>query len=58
MQTTHKVQAGDTLSAIANHYQTTVRRLQSVNPKVTNKDHIQVGWELIIEVDPEIWTGA
>lgn len=48
MQTTHKVQAGDTLSAIANHYQTTVRRLQSVNPKVTNKDHIQVGWELII----------
>ncbi len=44
----HKVQAGDTLSAIAYRYQTTVDELQSVNPQITDIDYIQVGWELKI----------
>ena len=45
---THKVQSGDTLSAIARHYQTTIDELQSVNPQITDIDYIQVGWELKI----------
>lgn len=48
---THKVQSGDTLSAIARHYQTTIDELQSVNPQITDVDYIQVGWELKIPVD-------
>lgn len=44
----HKVQSGDTLSAIAHQYQTTVDELQSVNPRITDVDYIQIGWELKI----------
>lgn len=47
---THKVQSGDTLSAIAHQYQTTVDELQSANPQITDIDYIQVGWELKIPV--------
>src|SRR5690554_98472 len=48
MQTTYRVQSGDTLSAIAVQHQTSIAELQTINPQITNKDHIQIGWELKI----------
>ncbi|MBZ0334219.1 LysM peptidoglycan-binding domain-containing protein [Marinobacter sp. AL4B] len=48
MQTTYRVQSGDTLSAIAVKHQTSIAELQAINPQITNKDHIQIGWELKI----------
>ncbi|WP_417538616.1 LysM peptidoglycan-binding domain-containing protein [Marinobacter sp.] len=48
MQTTYRVQSGDTLSAIAVQHQTSIAELQAINPQITNKDHIQIGWELKI----------
>lgn len=48
MQTTYRVQRGDTLSAIAVQHQTSIAELQAINPQITNKDHIQIGWELKI----------
>lgn len=53
MQTTYRVQNGDTLSAIAAQHQTSVTELQAINPRITNKHHIQVGWELKIPVNED-----
>lgn len=48
MQTTYRVQSGDTLSAIAVQHQTSIAELQAINPQISNEDHIQIGWELKI----------
>jgi LysM repeat protein len=46
-QISYKVVSGDTLSAIAQRFGTSVKRLQSVN-KMTNKSVLKVGKKLII----------
>ena len=49
MAITYRVAPGDTLSAIANRYGTTVAALTSAN-KIKNPDLIQVGQKLTIPV--------
>lgn len=58
MQTTYRVQNGDTLSAIAVQHQTSIAELQAINPQITNKHHIQVGWELKIPANEGSGTAA
>jgi|GEM_PF-1597548 len=48
MATKYTVKAGDTLSAIAKQYGTTVERLQALN-KISNPNQIQVGQVLTID---------
>ncbi len=57
--TTHVVRAGDTLSAIARSYGTTVEQLQAWNQDrypslATNPSVIEPGWELIVSGDPGV----
>jgi peptidoglycan/xylan/chitin deacetylase (PgdA/CDA1 family) len=57
--TLHVVRAGDTLSAIARSYGTTVEQLQAWNqgsyPSLaTNPSVIEPGWELIVSGDPGV----
>ena len=53
---TYTVQAGDTLTKIANRFGVTVQQLVVWN-KLKNPDLIIVGQQLIVENAPEIWTG-
>lgn len=47
----YTVKKGDTLSAIAVKYKTTVTKLMSLNPDIVNKDLIYVGQEIIVSGD-------
>src|SRR5512140_287320 len=40
------VKAGDTLGGIAQRFNTTVSKLQELNPWITNPDRIDVGWTI------------
>ncbi|MDX1636196.1 MAG: LysM domain-containing protein, partial [Marinobacter sp.] len=44
----YEVQAGDTLSHIAQRYQTSVSEIQALNPIIQDPDRIQIGWKLDI----------
>ena len=44
----HKVKAGDTLSAIARKYRTTIATIMGDNPIIKNKNLIKIGWKLKI----------
>ena len=45
----HKVKAGETLSAIAKKYGTTVPKIKAANAAlITNVNMIKVGWNLVI----------
>jgi peptidoglycan/xylan/chitin deacetylase (PgdA/CDA1 family)/LysM repeat protein len=55
--TTYTVQAGDTLTAIARSWGTTVARLQAWNAErypslVSDPDSLQTGWVLLVSGDP------
>lgn len=57
MATTYTVKKGDTLSKIANAYNTTVSRLQSLN-NISNPDYIVVGQKLIVSSDSSGSSGS
>lgn len=44
----YTVQPGDTLSGIAHKHQVTVEAIQSENPRITDINHIEAGWQLRI----------
>ncbi|MBV1850167.1 LysM peptidoglycan-binding domain-containing protein [Catellatospora tritici] len=44
----YTVKAGDTLTAIANRFDTTVLELCRLNPQITDPDLIEIGWRLRI----------
>jgi LysM repeat protein len=46
--TTYKIQSGDTLSALAKRYGTTVQNLMALNPQITNANLIYAGQNLNI----------
>ncbi len=45
----HTVVRGNTLSGLANRYNTTVKSIMSLNPIIKNKSLIVVGWVLTIQ---------
>lgn len=47
--TYHTVKSGETLSAIASHYHTTVRQLQAWNKVIKNPNVIYPGWRLRVK---------
>ena len=48
----YTVKKGDTLSAIAKRYNTTVKAIMAVNKgKITNPDKIQIGWGIKVPVN-------
>ena len=47
-QQTYVVQAGDTLSGIAQRFGLTLEALRAANPQITNVDEIKIGDEIII----------
>jgi LysM repeat protein/uncharacterized Fe-S cluster protein YjdI len=49
--TVYTVQPGDTLSGIAQRFNTTVQQLLTLNPFITNPNLIQVGWALTVPVN-------
>ena len=49
----YTVKSGDTLSALAYKYQTTIQIIMSDNPVIKSKDKIQVGWTLKIRSSEE-----
>lgn len=49
---TYTVQKGDTLSSIARKYGTTVNELMRLNPIITDRNYIKIGWELVISGTP------
>lgn len=51
---TYKVVKGDTLSKIANAYNTTIAEIMALNPIITNKSVISVGWKLTIPVNSSL----
>ena len=44
--TDYHVVAGDTLSAIATRFHTTIAAIMALNPIITNPDFIEAGWDL------------
>ncbi|WXL24750.1 LysM domain-containing protein [Ectopseudomonas mendocina] len=48
--TNHLVQSGETLSAIAQHYQCDQEQLLLLNPFIKDPNRIQVGWNLTVPV--------
>jgi LysM repeat protein len=49
--TVYTVQFGDTLSGIAQRYNTTVQQLLALNPFISNPNLIQVGWALTVPLN-------
>ncbi len=47
----HTVVPGNTLSGLANRYNTTVKSIMSLNSFIKDKNLIRVGWVLTIEVN-------
>ena len=45
---TYTVKSGDTLSGIAKKYGTTVKKLQALNPSISNPNKIYVGQKIIV----------
>ena len=52
--TTYTVERGDTLSAIAKRYGTTIDAILKANPNITNPNLIRVGQTIIIPGTPEV----
>ena len=50
---TYTVKAGDTLSGIAQTYNTTVDALLTLNPKITNRNLIYVGQVITVSGTPD-----
>lgn len=44
----HTVVKGDTLGKLAAHYKTTIEAIMDLNPIITNRNLIRIGWELNI----------
>ena len=44
----HRVERGDTLYKLAKHYLTTIEEILYLNPIITDRNFIRVGWELTI----------
>lgn len=53
MSNTYTVQAGDTLSEIAQRHASSVAELRQLNPFIRNSDHIQPGWNLSLPAKPQ-----
>ena len=44
----HKVQSGETLSAIASKYQVSLNAIKGENPIIKDVNHIEAGWNLTV----------
>ena len=51
----YQIKPGDTLSAIAARYNTSVDAIMTANPQITNRDKIYAGNELSIPVLGGVW---
>jgi LysM repeat protein len=46
--TTYLVKKGDNLEQIAFDHNTTVEAIMRLNPRIKNRDHIEIGWVLTL----------